>query len=384
MLNATDRRALRSVGLQFLVNGVVFASFIPRLPEIRTAIDVDLDRLGLLLTLGSLGGIAGSFLVSSVLSRFGTKRTMTVGALGLAATLPVIGFSTNAPMFVAGLLVMQFFDVMTDMAMNMQGSWLSGRRSVPVINRLHGLWSLGSVIGGAGAAAVATSVSLRTHLVVVSLVLLATVAYVIPGLLKVDEHVNDADSARTAGRTFRISPTVVIFAVMGAGAIAIEFVPSDWAALRLTDDFGLAAGVAGLGFVAFTTGMVTGRFSGDTLTARLGPDTMARATMIVAATGIAIATLIPWNVATIVGLFIAGTGVAAVFPRLYDDAAKAPGRPGALLGAMGVGSRLGALATPVAVGALAESPLAVGSAMAVVALPAAVMVFVVREYARRM
>lgn len=186
MLNATDRRALRSVGLQFLVNGVVFASFIPRLPEIRTAIDVDLDRLGLLLTLGSLGGIAGSFLVSSVLSRFGTKRTMTVGALGLAATLPVIGFSTSATMFVAGLLVMQFFDVMTDMAMNMQGSWLSGRRSVPVINRLHGLWSLGSVIGGAGAAAVATSVSLRTHLVVVSLVLLATVAYVIPGLLKVD------------------------------------------------------------------------------------------------------------------------------------------------------------------------------------------------------
>ncbi len=383
MFSDVDRRALRSVGLQFLVNGVVFASFIPRLPEIRTAIDVNLDRLGLLLTLGSVGGIVGSFMVSPVLARFGTKRTMTVGALGLAATLPVVGFSTNAWMFVAALLVMQFFDVLTDMAMNMQGSWLSGRRSVPVISRLHGLWSLGSVIGGVIAAAVATSVSLRTHLVVVSVLLLATVAYVIPGLLKVDEHDAESD-APAGGRRFRLSPTVVVFAAMGAGAIAIEFVPSDWAALRLADDFGLGAGVAGLGFVAFTTGMVTGRFSGDTLTARLGPDTMARATMIVAATGIAIATLLPWSAATIVGLFIAGTGVAAVFPRLYDEAARAPGRPGALLGAMGVGSRLGALATPVAVGALADSSLSVGSAMAIVALPAAAMVFVVRERARRL
>ena len=48
MLSDIDRRALRSVGLQFLINGVVFASFIPRFPEIRDRLDISLDTLGLL------------------------------------------------------------------------------------------------------------------------------------------------------------------------------------------------------------------------------------------------------------------------------------------------------------------------------------------------
>ena len=45
-------------------------------------------------------------------------------------------------------------------------------------------------------------------------------------------------------------------------------VNSDWSAFRLTDDLGTSEGVAGLAFVAFTTGMV-GRFGGDAAVARL-------------------------------------------------------------------------------------------------------------------
>ena len=35
-----DRRALQSVAVQFFANGLVYATFIPRLPEIR-------DRVGI-------------------------------------------------------------------------------------------------------------------------------------------------------------------------------------------------------------------------------------------------------------------------------------------------------------------------------------------------
>ena len=44
-----DRRALQSVATQFFVNGAVFASISPRLPEIRTRIDVTTGTLGVLL-----------------------------------------------------------------------------------------------------------------------------------------------------------------------------------------------------------------------------------------------------------------------------------------------------------------------------------------------
>ncbi|MCP4222575.1 MAG: MFS transporter, partial [Actinomycetia bacterium] len=75
----SDIRSLRAVATQFWINGMVFASFIPRLPEIRDRIEIDLATLGLLLTLGSLGGLAGSAICGPVIQRFGTRRAMIGG-----------------------------------------------------------------------------------------------------------------------------------------------------------------------------------------------------------------------------------------------------------------------------------------------------------------
>jgi len=63
------------------------------------------------------------------------------------------------------LAVLAFLDVVIDIAMNMQGSVLSARRATPVMNRLHGMWSVGTVVSGSAAAAMAAqSVPLLWHL----------------------------------------------------------------------------------------------------------------------------------------------------------------------------------------------------------------------------
>ncbi len=88
-----------------------------------------------------------------------------------------------------GLAAMSIFDVLVDSAMSLQGSWISGRRRAPVMNRLHGLWSFGTVVGGVGAAQLAAAgVSLRVHLFAVSFILLVVVIFVGAGLLRTDEH----------------------------------------------------------------------------------------------------------------------------------------------------------------------------------------------------
>ena len=72
--------------------------------------------------------------------------------------------------------------------------------------------------------------------------------------------------------------------------------------------------------------------------------------------------------------------MAVLFPRLYDRAAQAPGRPGAVLGAMTAGIRAGAFALPVTVGALASTDaVSVGGAMAIVTLPAVVLLAALRR-----
>jgi predicted MFS family arabinose efflux permease len=370
-----DRRALQSVATQFFVNGAVFASFIPRLPEIRDQLGIRLSTLGLLLTGAGAFGIVGSAAVGPLVERVGTRRLIIGGGIALVACLPLIGFAVHPVVLLLGLAGLSAIDVLVDVAMNMQGSWLSARRARPVMNRLHGLWSLGTVVGGLSAARLAAAgVSIRIHLMLAALVLLGAIAFVGRGLLTVDEAPNDPVPSATIEdpgrrrRAYRLG--LWAFAVAGATAVTIESTSSDWAAFRLTDDFGAAAGIAGLAYVANTTGMTIGRFIGDAIESAVGRHRHLDLAIGLTAVGLTLASFAPNRWLSIVGYLLTGLGVAPYMPRLYDDAVKFPGRPGAGLARLTGGIRISVLITPAIVGALAATSLGVGAATAMVTLPA--------------
>jgi predicted MFS family arabinose efflux permease len=84
-------RALASVAVQFFVNGAVFASFIPRLPEIRDRVGITDATVGLFLTIAGGCGLISSAFVGRLIDRFGTRRVLVVGAVALVVVLTVIG-----------------------------------------------------------------------------------------------------------------------------------------------------------------------------------------------------------------------------------------------------------------------------------------------------
>ncbi|MGA9277102.1 MFS transporter [Ilumatobacter sp.] len=376
-LSTVDRRALLSVAVQFFVNGALFASFVPRLPEIRDEVGVSTATLGVLLALGALAGVAGSAATSGLIGRFGTRRVLMGGGAAVCLSLPIIGFATVPAVLLIGLAAMSAFDVLIDSAMNMQGSWISGRRSAPVMNRLHGLWSLGTVVGGFAATRLAAAgVSLQWHLLGVAGVLGAVLVFVGRGLLREDELVIEDEPVDPGGRARRRSrKPLVMLALAGACSISMEVTSSDWAAFRLSDDFDVTAGMAGLAYVAFTAGMTVGRFGGDSMVARFGARRVADVGIAMTLTSLAVAAFFPNRWVVMGAYLVAGLGIATQFPKLYDDAAKYRGRPGAGLGALTGGARIAMLATPVVVGGLAATSLSVGAATAMVTLPAA-LVFV--------
>jgi fucose permease len=374
---------LRAVALQFFVNGAVVATFIPRLPEIRDRVGISVAVLGLLLTIAGACGLASSAAVGPLVGRFGTRRIVIGGGVVLLASLPVIGLARSPVALLAGLVLMLSVDVLVDVGMNMQASWLSSRRHAPVMNRLHGLWSLGTVAGGLVAARLAAAgVPVPVHLTGAAVALLPVLVVVGRGLLRTDEHPSDRPAggaersvARRAGGALSDrsrKDALVMFGLAGLFAVAMESTSSDWAAFRLTDDFGASAGFAGLGFVAFTAGMTAGRLGGDWLQVRLGRDRLLLLASAFAAVGLTAAAFIPDRHATLAAYLLAGLGIATFLPRLYDDAAKRPGRPGAGLGALTGGARAGILTAPLVVGSLAAGSLTVGTATAIVTVPSIV------------
>ncbi|MFW2381899.1 MAG: MFS transporter [Acidimicrobiales bacterium] len=372
-LTTTENRALRSIAVLFWVNGAVLASYIPRLPGIRDRLDLDLSTIGTILAVATGAGLLGSIAVGPAVERFPTRNVMLAGSLTLTVLLPFVSLVPNAAALLLVLVVLSIADVFTDVAMNIQGSFLSTRRSVPIMQRLHAMWSLGTVVGGLVAAAMAAlNVDLRVHLLGASIFLFLALLYVAPGLLPGDEATSDRGEApASAGSSW---PVVLTFAALGAAAIVPEMINSDWAAFRLTDDLGTSNGVAGMGYVAFTVGMVTGRLAGDSAVHRFGHRRVLRGATVLAGLGITVATLIPAVPAVFVGLLVAGTGVSVMFPELYDAAAQ-HSRPGKALGGLTAGSRIALLAAPLLVGVLADTDtFTVGAAIALATIPGALTV----------
>ena len=378
--DAVDRRALRSVAVQFFANGTVYATVIPRLPDIRERVDISIGALGLVLTLGSVASLIGSLLAGRVIARFGSRKVMIYGTACSIAFLPLIGFSTGPVLLVVALFGLLFFDVFIDVAMNVQGSALSARRHTPVMNRLHGFWSLGSVTGGViTVLTLRAGVSTPVHLTTVAILLVVALAFVAPGLLRRDEAPELDEAAAAAGTPplrRALSSASLLLAVGGAMAMTIEITNGDWASFRLGDDLAARPSVAGLAFLTFTSGMTIGRLGGDWLQVRVGPTNLFRLSALIAGTGSLLATLVPNVAVSIVGFLIAGLGTSVLFPQLYDRAARSPGPPGSGFASMLIGQRGAGLVAPLVVGWLADTDaLDVGQAMAIVTIPAAIVVF---------
>ena len=83
----TDQHALVAVAMQFFLNGAVFASFMPRLPEIHGRIGVSTGGVGAMLSVPGVIGIAGSALVGPAIERFGTNPPTNSGGASMSGPM---------------------------------------------------------------------------------------------------------------------------------------------------------------------------------------------------------------------------------------------------------------------------------------------------------
>ena len=368
------RRLALSAGVLFFANGATYGNWIPRLPEIKDRLGVTNSGLGVALLGGGLGGLVGSLAVGAVMSRVGSRRMVLVTMTLVAAAMTLVAFVSQAWMLLVVLSLIGLFDVCADVAINAQGVIAQEQLGRSIMNRLHGMWSLGfasgTVVGSLGAG---LDLDLRVQVVVVAGSLIAAVWFVARWLVKTDPSHHDDSAAAPSSR--QLGVIAIALAVVGAAAIALEGMPNEWGALIMRDEFDIGAW-AGFGTVAFGAGMLLGRFSGDYVQNRVGSEKMFRLAMGLILLGFAavLATSQPWL--ALCGLFVTGTGQAVIFPRLYLLAARVPGlSAGAGLGALMVGLRIGGMATTLSMGALADA-YDLRVALAIVAAVSFVMLLV--------
>ena len=350
-----------AVAAAFVVNGLGGPSFQPRLPERQAALGLSDAGLGLVLVGFAAGALVASPVAGRLIGKLGSRPVVVASALALGASLWSAGAAPTPLTLALALALIGASDAAMDTAMNANAAAYEGRTGRSIMHRLHGAWSIGALTAaGVAALAAAARVPLTVQLAVTGVVVGGTVLLarsgLVPGLsVPVVEADPPAAGSSTAVTRARWAGPLLVLGVLTVGGAIVEGAPTDWSALRL-ERLGTGPGTAALGVAAFMAGMFAGRAVGDHLTDRYGGAVVLRGGMTLVAAGLGLGVAVDGPVTFAAGLVLAGAGASAFFPLAFSAAARLPGvAPGAGAATVSLTARLGFLAEPLVVGALAEA-----------------------------
>jgi MFS family permease len=353
------RRARISVGAVFLIHAVVFGSWAPRLPAIKHHVGIDNGGLGVALGGMAVGLFLGTRLAGRAVDRYGSRPPIRVGVLVLCATLLGPALAHSLATLTIALALLGVAGGFLDVAMNAQAVVVERGYGRPIMSSLHGLWSVGLMAGGVGAAvAAAVGASPTLQFAVVAGVLVVPAVVMLRGLLSADAEALpeelEAANARTAPSL--LAPSVLLLGLIAFSSFIGEGAAADWSAIYLHDNLGTSAAVAAVAFIAFSVTMAASRFASDRLSERFGPVAVVRAGGLVAAAGLGVGLAVQEPVAGVVAFALLGAGFAPVVPITFSAAGNTGlGPTGVILGRVVTTAYIGSIVGPVAIGALAQA-----------------------------
>ena len=358
------RRARYAVGATFAVNGMTFANLVPRYPEIVADLGLDNAAFGAAVAAWPLGALLSGLFAGVAVTRWSSKRVIVGASLAMSVLLAGVGWASSWFALAGVFLCVGLVDALIDIANNAQGLWVQRRIGTSIITGLHGLWSVGAVVGGLiGSAFAGLGVPVRWQLLVTGGLFALALVVASRFLLPSHEPVPARDAASTlpdaTGRAPRPPVGVIVrlllICLVGLAGAAGEDAGNTWGALYLTGTLGTTAAVGGAVFVAMQTTMIIGRFAGDPLVTRFGPRGVSRVGGVLTVLGFAVVLAVPSALAAVVGFGIVGLGIAVLIPLAMHAADELPGLPrGFGLAVSGWMMRVGFLLTPPLIGIVAD------------------------------
>ncbi|MEN1973699.1 MFS transporter [Cellulomonas sp. P4] len=365
------RRARVAVSMVFLVNAVLYANLVPRLPEVKADLGLSNAALGTAIAAMPLGALLAGLLAPLLIQRLGSAAVASSGLVTLAVAVALVPLAGSWAALAGLLLLAGALDAVIDVAQNAHGFRVQRLYGRSIVNAFHGLWSVGAVLGGlVGSAAAGLGVPLPAHIATTSAVFAVVAVVAHRFLLRGPEDAERATAGAAADAPAADAPApaprrrvaghaVLLLAALGVLAACGAFVEdagSSWGALYLRTEVGTGAAAAGLAFVALQVAMTVGRLTGDRVVDRFGQRRVARVGGLAIAVGAGGMLAVPSLATTLAGFALAGLGVATLVPAVMHTADELPGLPaGVGLTVVSWLLRVGFLVSPTVVGVIADA-----------------------------
>jgi MFS family permease len=357
-----DRQARVAVAVTFGIHGVASGSWAGRIPWVKEARHLSPGSLGLALMGAAIGGLLAAPLAAWLISRFGSRTVTRAMGLVMAAGVPLVPSVPGLPSIFASLVLFGAAGGVLDVAMNANGVVVQDHYGRSIMSGLHGMWSVGGLIGSALAGlAAGAGMSAPVHLLIVGVALL--IISVVSGFWLIPAPPS------AAGKVFARPDRVLLLlgAVIFFGLFA-EAAAADWSALYLHTAAHAPQDVAAWGYAAFSLAMAAARLTADRIVVRVGAARLVRVAALTGAAGLAVGLLIPVTPVVIIAFAVLGLGMATVVPLTFSAAGSMPGHePGTSVAAVATVGYGGWMLAPPVIGFVAQGT-SLTVALAVVAV----------------
>lgn len=372
------RQARFAVAVVFFTNGALFGNWVLRIPAIKDHVGADNGPLGLALLGFALGALLSKPVAGQLVARYGSSPITRLGITLSCLALMLPALAGNVVTLGLALIGFGAAIGVLDVAQNAHGVAVQHRLARPVMASLHGMFSVGGLLGSlAGGAAAARGLSPLVHFALVAAVLggaaIAASLRLLPASCDVAPKAAHGGRARLpAGHRLPL----VLLGLVGFCGLMGEGAVGDWGAIYLRGDLGTSAAFAALGYSAYSVAMAAGRFLGDRWLARWGEVRVVTRAVTVAGCAFAAALLAGHPAAAVCGFTVLGMGLSIVNPAILSMAGRLGGQNiGPAITVVSGIAGIGMLAGPPLIGFLAQLtglPVALG-AISVLTLTAALL-----------
>lgn len=313
----------------FFLFALSLGGLLSRMADLQRQLGVTESQLGLTLIGMAIGSLISLTIASPLIVRLGARWTAIITVFGTAALYALVPWLPGAPFVFAALFVAGFLAGALEINVNIETDKLEALLGRRIMNRAHGMWSLGFFVTALiGAGMRHFEVSIQVHTGIMLALVLAVGLVTFTGMTTAPAR---ADAHQGEHPVFAI-PTLGLLplCMIGIAAFLVEGAGVDWSTIYMRDVWKAEPFIGGLGLTLFTFLMAITRLFIDPFVDGFGPRRVAGTLLVVAGVGVTLVGFAPFDWVALIGFGLMGAGCSAVYPLAVSAAAQRTDRPAAV------------------------------------------------------
>jgi MFS family permease len=340
-----------ATNILFFLNGMSFASWASRIPDVKDFLKLGDAALGSVLFAMPIGSLSALPVAGVIISKFGSRKIAIFSMLFYFISMPLLGHATSTIQLAIALFLFGFGGDMLNISMNVQAVNVEKIQQRSFMSSFHAVFSIGFMIGaGLGGLIANENISVFNHLAFMGTADLLFGILIYRYLVKSDQQSDKAQPLFALPDKGLILLGIIAFCgMLSEGAMA------DWSTLYYKKVLNNSRGFATAGFTAFSVMMVVGRIFGDKIVQKFGLRKTLLINCLIVFLGMFVALIFVNPVSVVIGFGITGLGLSTIVPLIYSEAGHSKTMSaGVALAAITTVGMGGFLLGPVLIGFLSE------------------------------